>query len=400
MKKIFSIICLVLGIAACTDEQVGPQTPSTNEAQTALELVNSFRANIQGQSRSNSLTDLTILDVSKEAISFKKKGTSPQSRSQEDDCIQDVEIYTFTFENNGQKGFAISVPDERINQVLAYCENGSIADTAYIEGFSRVINNIPYTCAEILNNYYTDTTQSRATTSKIITFDNFVKTAWHQKQPYNDACPVMGCGGTNRALAGCAAVATAQAIAYLGYHPKGYNLKALSQESNINVWDPLASEVAQFMYDVALGCKTKFGCTESTSNTGNIRDYLTSIGYNQPNTPSFEYNKSSSFDKGKLYNSLLYYAPVLAAGNMKKGGGHAWLYTGMQIQVNMNDGKIEKLIALYCNWGVNGNCNGWYTESQGFNQPRDQATLEPLTSKPYNNSNSYIYFSKKALSSK
>lgn len=31
MRKISSIICLALGIAACTDEQVGPQTPSTNE---------------------------------------------------------------------------------------------------------------------------------------------------------------------------------------------------------------------------------------------------------------------------------------------------------------------------------------------------------------------------------
>lgn len=42
-----------------------------------------------------------------------------------------------------KKGFAISVPDERINQVLAYCENGAIADTAYIEGLAMAISNLP-----------------------------------------------------------------------------------------------------------------------------------------------------------------------------------------------------------------------------------------------------------------
>lgn len=345
MKKIFSIICLVLGIAACTDEQVGPQTPSTNEAQTALELVNSFRANIQGQSRSNSLTDLTILDVSKEAISFKKKGTSPQSRSQEDDCIQDVEIYTFTFENNGQKGFAISVPDERINQVLAYCENGSIADTAYIEGFSRVINNIPYTCAEILE-YNLYSPYQHSPIQNVQTINNFMQTAWGQGYPYNSYCRQTSCPG-GYATVGATGIATAQVIAYMSYHPSNYDLSELKKQQHISQGDPLADEAGRFIYEVAQGCNTLFACNSSYASIQNASNYLNEIGYNRIGAPRAEYKKSSSFNEEKLTQSLQGRNPVMAFGNSKNKGGYTWLYTGMIRIIDIETQETIQLLSLY-----------------------------------------------------
>ena len=79
------------------------------------------------------------------------------------DEIEKVSLYNIKFELNGKKGFAYSSPDLRINRVLAYCENGLIEDTIYIKGMAMAIKGITQSCANDLNEYYSnDRASSRA----------------------------------------------------------------------------------------------------------------------------------------------------------------------------------------------------------------------------------------------
>lgn len=164
----FLLITLIACISGCSQEKISEiKIENLNsEQQKALNLITSFR-NRLNPNESRSRNNLKILDVEKSSIAFKKKGDTDGkfTRGYADENIEDVSIYTFRFEKNGERGFSISSPDQRIDRVLAYVENGEIADTAFISGMAQMIHNIVYACAEDLDEYYSGIKriQSRAT---------------------------------------------------------------------------------------------------------------------------------------------------------------------------------------------------------------------------------------------
>lgn len=391
------VLMLSLCWMGCTrEDDVAADVTLDDGSQAALELVNAFRQSVnQNDSRAAMPDDLEILGVDKQSISFKKVDASGAELSRTAaEPVKDVDMYTFTFLKGEKKGFAISVPDERVNQVLAYCENGSLADTAYIEGLAMVIRELPWVCARYLDEYENEP-QSRATVTEFIT-DNFMKMEWDQDWPYNKYCPEKGCTDSRlhgHAWAGCVAVATAQALAYVGWKPYGYDFGALRGVATITDNSPHADEVARLIYEVAEGCNMEYGCDGSSSSLQSARDYLLALGFNKNMAdPCFTYKKSSSFSNDLMYMAIgLLRKPVAARGRMKKGDGHMWLYTGVKGLFSSTDG-VQRITHLYCNWGWGGSSNGWYSEEDGFNQPRNDYTHEPETARPFNNENAYIYF--------
>lgn len=372
---------LLVGLIGCNQEnefsEVQPkQTLHDEGASITLNLINAFREQTCPSTTRGGLSDLTILEIKKDSFAFKKRTPQESTSRSNESAIEYSNIYTVTFKANDQKGFAIASPDSGINQVLLYCENGSLADTAYIEGLKMAVESLPYACAAILTDHENNNMESRAGNLREITIENFVGTAWGQDAPYNSKCPKILCSGESvRARAGHVAVATAQAIAYL---------------ENMFIMEP-----SGLIATVAEGCQTEFGCDYSYSKTSLIAEYLENWrGYNvNMKKPTFMYRKSSSFNHEQLYSSLSKRLPVIAGGVAKKGNGYEWLYTGIKAQLNL-DGTLNKITHLYCNWGYNGgNGNCWYSEAEGYNQPRDKVTKEPISGeRPYNSSNTYIYF--------
>ena len=142
-KKLFffiHIVTILVAFIACKNDSNSvpiQQEDLSLEAQTALDIVNTFRKQVapSGMSRSISSSDLNILDCQQEEVLLRKTENSESTLARPTaDEIEKVSLYNIKFELNGKKGFAYSSPDLRINRVLAYCENGLIEDTIYIKG--------------------------------------------------------------------------------------------------------------------------------------------------------------------------------------------------------------------------------------------------------------------------
>ena len=399
-KKLFffiHIVTILVAFIACKNDSNSvpiQQEDLSLEAQTALDIVNTFRKQVapSGMSRSISSSDLNILDCQQEEVLLRKTENSESTLARPTaDEIEKVSLYNIKFELNGKKGFAYSSPDLRINRVLAYCENGLIEDTIYIKGMAMAIKGITQSCANDLNEYYSNDRASSRTNEKTSTNGPFMLTEWSQDAPYNENCG-SGCSTTNNGKypAGCVGIAVAQSVAFLNKYDSQFNLAALKKEKHIYSFSPLAAEVAKFVYHVAAGCKTDFACSGSGSTLAKATDYLQSIGYNQ-DFLDYYYRKASSIDN-QLIGCLLMDRPVCVGGNTGKGNGHAWVFDGISATTTDRVGEVKKILALHCNWGWGGLGNGWYDNGNWYN-PVDQTTFEPISDNgSFYRNNEYIYF--------
>ena len=120
-----------------------------------------------------------------------------------------VNLYTFTLEKDGRKGFAIASGDERVADVYVYVEEGALSDTAYIPGMAQYIREIPEHCMYDLQYCGANETLTKCSPPDYYCNDAFnssplVQTQWHQGEPYNWGTPGDVC---NYYHAGCGVIA-------------------------------------------------------------------------------------------------------------------------------------------------------------------------------------------------
>lgn len=100
-------------------------------------------------------------------------------------------------------------------------------------------------------------------------------TYWHQREPYNDQCPDMGCSWTcntnTNALVGCLATAGSQIFRYWGWPPYGIgepysdpydwpNMPTCFSTESC-VWDPVKVDaVAELCHEVGIAFNLTYGC--------------------------------------------------------------------------------------------------------------------------------------------
>lgn len=387
---------LLAGLVGCSDKDDSPIQLNELEygAQTALNLVNSFRERITSADMSRaSLTNLKIIDCKREDVILHKVNADANSSSLSrvvSDETENVELYNFKFEIDGKVGFAYSSPDPRVNRVLAYCENGSIADTVDIGPMAMAIRGISRSCAYDLDEYYSgEKDLSRAGDNPTV-WGPLLTTEWSQQPPYNNDCGGSGCSKTinGKYPAGCVAIAIGQSVAFVNRHTSQFNLTALRKEKSISMLDPLAAEVAAYIHHVGVGCQMKYDCDGSSSTLKLGKNYLVNIGYRDGK--DFEYAQTNSFNMEKLGMALLQSMPVCVGGITDSGKGHAWIFEGISAQVQ--DYLIpKKVYALYCNWGQGGTGNGWYPDGTWYT-PINQTTFKPMSDGPYYRNNEFIYF--------
>ena len=292
-----------------------------------------------------------------------------------------VDLYLVNFHSeDGTKGFSIATGDKRLNKVYAYTEKGSIGDTAKIYPLACAIKSIPSVVKADIEKYYQEPSLREARQVIGVISGPHVKTHWNQDYPYNSMCPYFASVESDRYLkghapVGCAAVATAQVVAYYqrftssvrDVHtglPCKYDFFELTRNPKISYEldrdNPLVFEVSQLCYEIGVGCQIKW-----SDRKGNLDDprkiatYLTSKqGY------SIECDNDANVDINKLSRNIQRGNPHISAGTRKKPqSGHVWIWDGVQVNAN------SEVTLVHCNWGHGftsgiSDSDGWYTISR------------------------------------
>lgn len=415
MKKLFYLFAIIaLGFYSCTDRDVINQVQIAQSADknaqnfripldsailclnTTIQQLDNNRLNSKGAAINTKRREI------KNVVSLTRRDCNNNSRMKvignNATNISDTILYLVNFENN--EGYAILAADKRIpSPIIAITESGSISTDDFnfkpdsIKGF-KLYN-------DTLNDYYVGATQQAATqmvseyaegsidnyngqvpvyviSDTWVTVDRIapmLTTYWHQRSPFNDACPLIG---ASRAPAGCIAIAVAQIMAYHEY-PKpfychGYECNWTDMKNICSKYDPYnyysqpsatqKNEVAQFVYSVGFMTSMIYSGDWSFALPGNAKTFLSNIGY--PNvTLETQYNES------KVLNMLRNNKPVFIAAISGIVDGHAWVIDGylkrqeIMKMMDANTGSVTSTIMqtqtlVHCNWGWQGMSNGYF----------------------------------------
>lgn len=206
--------------------------------------------------------------------------------------------------------------------------------------------------------------------------ENFVRVEWGQRSPFNGNAPIID---GEHALAGCVATAAAQLMSAFNY-PKvidGVELDWGLLKKNRRYIDYHGKEKQDFAREAAFlfrkigdALKNNWGVKGGTSSYSSlIPPMLKEMGYLYPSTQS-PYNLPHI-----LLSLFVCETPVIMSGFRKEGTGfvgHAWICDGCWIQERKicyvdeyGDTfmfKGEERILLHCNWGWDGDNNGYFLE--------------------------------------
>jgi hypothetical protein len=234
-----------------------------------------------------------------------------------------------------------------------------------------VASMLAYCCSVDINAGGGSGGSTRTVTSPWVTNASrpaMLTTVWYQRSPFNDACPTKN---NKRAPAGCVPIAVSQIMAYHGY-PKNYvdwagvrnimNITNRSEETGTPAWRAAA---ATLVSRVGALCETKYTANWSFALPVDAKRCMAALGYSSV-TRHIGYKSDKAIDMLKKGN------PVFLAGISGSTNGHAWVIDGYidrsrTIKIfNTTTGALvstttEKEVLVHCNWGWQGNCNGYYT---------------------------------------
>lgn len=315
-------LCLLIFstiITACSNVESGyfPESKVNNTESSdyykAIELVKIFSVETENTKKtSNSTPNIKFIDYEKTTL----KDLEVLKSANNQDNIDSVNIYTFSIEVEGEKGFAIAPGDENVGRVYAFVKNGSLVDTARIKGMAKMIRNIPLICKQDIQTYNTETTElnfKSTTNYSTRTYPKLIYTVWAQGDPYNELmpydCRIPGNRRT-RYPVGCVGVAIAQSAAYYKRNDILYHYDDRMVEPSIPSFadDNIRFLVSALMKTVADGINTIPDCGGSISNFEKSIRFLAS--WNMTGT----YAKSNDVDHNKLLDCIKRRDLILASG--------------------------------------------------------------------------------------
>ena len=193
--------------------------------------------------------------------------------------------------------------------------------------------------------------------------ENFVRTQWHQSDPYNGMTPKSG--KSDHCPTGCVATAMAQIMKYYAYPAQGkgrgsYEVSGVTKKEDIKgvyQWDKMMDNydkssnagvknkeaVQQIMYDAGLSVDMNYGTEGSSAlNSDAARAFFRNFSYDSLAVKRYMRDFFSDEEwMGMIYNELSQKRPIQYGGTDKDNkNGHAFLLTGYD-----SEGK------LYVNWG-------------------------------------------------
>lgn len=203
-----------------------------------------------------------------------------------------------------------------------------------------------------------------------------VQSKRHQSAPFNLLCPYYiyddGAISLERCLVGCVATATEQVVSHYAYPqmlldsisgfetvnngvlptiPAGTTLdfKNILNNYDAGYTESQALAVAELSYYIGIACHMDWGVGSSGANLSRLVEPLRrAFGYKYARCISAcDYSPRRWF--GLLMNELTSHRPVVYAGYVSTGGGHAFVLDGINTQGY-----------FHISWGYGGNYDGYF----------------------------------------
>lgn len=351
MRKSYILVLLTLLLPLIS--LCNPVDPTT--AQT---VANRFWVSVKGESAQwndvtaqNGFRDFYLLE-NKEDVGFVIISA--------DDCVQPILGYSTTSRIPSNIPSHIRSFLQRYEQEIQYCKNNNIGATVEIEQqWNSLIQG-------------TFSPQNTTAVSPLLT------TTWDQSPYYNDLCPDSA--GIH-ALAGCAAVATAQVMKYwnwpvmgsgshsytddnFGYQSANFGATTYQWSQMPNFLDYSSSPaavnaVATLIYHVGVAVEMNYGIyvssaylnTYFSSAPSCMNALMTYFGYK--NTLHIVYKSQTSDEVwlSTLTSEINAGRPVIEAGS-GEGGGHAFVCDG-----------YDNAGLFHINWGWSGYLDGYFAHN-------------------------------------
>ena len=200
-----------------------------------------------------------------------------------------------------------------------------------------------------------------------------VTTRWHQREPFNWQCPIVG---NKLCVAGCAAIAMAQIVAsnHLHHNVSPGSIgrisldwaaihKAILNPSSLGN-NYIANQVALLVAALGLELGMNYGIENSGANIYDAEDCFKSLGYKGVNKHTFR----QSYVRTMLWERK---RPCYVRAVNAQQQGHAWLADGWlwrrRDQYAIISGKrsdysvsYQTQTLMHCNYGWAGRCDGFY----------------------------------------
>jgi hypothetical protein len=202
--------------------------------------------------------------------------------------------------------------------------------------------------------------QPSGTTDNYQTPQVLLSTHWHQNEPYNNACPSMGCTQTDNgnAWVGCVATAGAQVMRYWCWPPYGvgspYNdqIAWTDMPATVTAGSPAAQRaaVAELCHEIGLAVDMDYGCTGSMADTYDMDGVYSDVYHyssNVDNIYRFAYSASDWFDQ--IQAQLNVNRPI-----QYRVEGHSIVCDGWQETTS----PFQEWYHMNYGWG--GSSDGWY----------------------------------------
>lgn len=357
--KIFNYIMKETLIVVATFVSISLSAQTISEAEALR--------NAQDFLQSSHSHGATLKSTTSSHLSLVKKGSSQES--------EDPAYYVFSDEQ-GNGGFVIVSGDSRTShRILGYSETGTFNS-----------ENMPENIQTWLAEYADQIDAIRAENEVInegtgrvyavgnIVVEPLITTHWNQDEPYNNKCPKIN---GERTAVGCMAVSIGQIMNYhkwpkqgQGYNEYEWNNSWIEKDFSECKYDYNNLDTAQFLYDIAIAVKTKFGEESSALSINAGKGLMNFFGYDKGMQIHYRHKTSvsSSSTQGwsidlpgwseedwdnMIRTELDAKRPVLlAAQKGKKEDGHAFICDG-----------YDDAGYFHFNWGWGGYCDGWYVSS-------------------------------------
>ena len=192
-----------------------------------------------------------------------------------------------------------------------------------------------------------------------------LNTEWDQGKGWNQYCPVDSAGPGNHVLAGCVAVAMAQAMTKYNHPDTGMGKKSLGTDYGVLTadfgntdykWGQMSNNSpdehnTQLLYHCGIAVNMQYGPDGSGAYTRDVASALKKYFDYSPDTRFVSKFSDSEKWSDTLKSQLDRGVPLVYSGSDSDGsGGHAFNIDGY----NYNG-------AFHLNWGWSGSFNGYYS---------------------------------------
>lgn len=348
---VFTLLC------ACNNE-IGTISPleleseSESNFEAPIALLKKYSSQVSLETKSNLNSELKVKSTKHETFNLEVEEFEgiPETKSAEiPDSVQ-VDLYTIEFEKAGDSGFAIVASDNNVERVYAYTEKGSLADTINIPALAYTLDNIKYICRDDVVKSKVETKVETRGTPGFMTPTLF---SMANTYPYNKYFPKSSCTWNTEYQGYQSTHWTAVAVATvcLWYDAN----RSYSGKANTDDFAHKLYEVAKnAAYNTHVNCYPFPYGTSDDFPIAQLKTYLA----NHYSGKYEYYAKQKSLDEKKAIDTIRNGFPIVIHTGSAVYAQMSWIWQGGHYFYG--SGNDWMLSDLYCLWGWDGVCDGYY----------------------------------------